>query len=297
MFSHAQCIINCYRFSISMMAWNVNGNLGLKIHEQEFLQSFSHCDITILLETWLHPGQEDSLPVPKDFVLVAHSRPVDSRLSHQWGGVAVLFHKDLPLTVVQAVSAPDLIVMDLEFCYVIASYLPPKNSNWQSWSDTDPEQRLLEALAYCGTSENKMVVLMGDLNARTASNNSRFPRSQRKSMDDTSDTRGRHLVGWCTMYGLSILNGTTAERDSPGALTCYQERGTSVIDYIIVSTSHQSWIKDQDVVIERSQWSDHCMVSVTITSPPGFFSPSSTGTLRQQPHQGNPYFTIVHNCA
>jgi hypothetical protein len=70
----------------------------------------------------------------------------------------------------QGVSAPDLLELDLDYCFVIASYLPPSGSNWHSWMETDPELRLQEALAYCVASRDKMLLLLGDLNARTASN-------------------------------------------------------------------------------------------------------------------------------
>jgi hypothetical protein len=83
------------------MVWNINGSLGLKIRDPEFLRSLTECDIALLLETWLHPLQEDNLPLPRGFVLVARSRPLDTSLGHQWGGVAALLREDIPLTVSQ----------------------------------------------------------------------------------------------------------------------------------------------------------------------------------------------------
>ena len=186
-----------------------------------------------------------------------------------------LFRNDLPLTVLHGVSAPDLLVLDLDFCYVITAYLPPRGSCWAAWTDTDPEQRLREALAYCTAAGGKMVLLMGDLNARTASNSSLFQRSNRVSLDGVSDARGHRLLDWCSMYGLSVLNGTTAEGDSPGALTCYQERGASVVDYVVASAQHHSWFRDRALVVRRTHWhwSDHCQVVITITLPPEVLCP------------------------
>jgi exonuclease III len=154
------------------MVWNINGNLALKIREHDFIRFISEGDVVLLLETWLLPGQENTLSLPIGFLLVASSRPVVNQLARQWGGVAVLYRDDIPLTVVQGVSAPDLLVLDLGYCFVVGSYLPPKGSNWHTWTDTDPEQRVQEALAYCAVSRTKLVLLMGDFNARTASNSS-----------------------------------------------------------------------------------------------------------------------------
>ena len=262
-----------------MLVWNVNGNLCLKIRECDFLASLSDCDIALLLETWLHPAQEVTLPLPPGFLLVARSRPTNNQLSRQWGGVAVLYRVDIPLTVVQGVSAPDLLVLDLGFSFVVASYLPPKGSNWHAWTDVDPEQRLQEVLAYCAASGSKLVLLAGDLNARTGSDSSLFPRSPRVSLDTRSDSRGKRLLQWCSSYRLSILNGTTAENVSPGALTCYQERGASVVDYVMASADHLAWIKDHSLVIMRSQWSDHCQVFVTLSFPAELVNTVHPGTL------------------
>lgn len=122
------------------MVWNINGNLALKLREPDFVRSIFECDVALLLETWLHPTQEDSLPIPRGFLLVARSRPIDDLLSHQWGGVVALFRDVIPVTVIHGVSAPDLLVLDLCSCFLVASYLPPKASNWHTWSDVDPEQ-------------------------------------------------------------------------------------------------------------------------------------------------------------
>ena len=249
----------------------------MKIRERDFLSSLYGCDIVFFLETWLRLSQEDSLPLPKGFLFIAQSRPDDIVFAHQWGGVAVLYRDDIPLSVVQGVSAPDLLVLDLDFCFLIASYLPPRTSNWLAWTAIDPEQRLQEALAYCAASRDKMMLLLGDLNARTASNNSLYSRSPRFSADNISDSRGNRLLLWCTMYRLSILNGTSAERDSPGALTC---RGASVVDYVAASVDHPWWIEDRALVVEHSSWSDHCMVSVTLTIPTDSFCPVRSGALR-----------------
>lgn len=249
------------------MVWNINGNLAVKIRENDFLRSLTEFNIVFLLETWLRLSQEDSLPLPNGFLFMAQSRPDDKMFTQQWGGVAVLFCDDIPLSVLHGVSAPDLLVLDLGFCFLIASYLPPKGSNWAGWTDIDPEQRLQEALAYCAASQDKMLLLLGDLNARTASKNSSFPRSARFSVDNGSDSQGLRLLTWCSMYRLSILNGTTAERDSPGALTCFQDQGASVVDYVAVSVDHLFWIEDHALVVERCPWSDHCKVTIRISLP------------------------------
>jgi hypothetical protein len=247
------------------MVWNVNGNLALKIREPTFLSFISRCDVVFLLETWLRPSQEDTLPLPRGFRFLAQSRPDNNLYGRQWGGVGVLIRDDVPHSLVLGVSAPDILVLDLGFCFIVGAYLPPVDSQWHTWSDVDPEQRLQEAMAYCTAARDRMVLVLGDLNARTASRNSSCQSSPRSSADPIINARGHRLLRWCDMFQLAILNGTGAEGESPGALTCFQEQGASVVDYALVSREHASWIHDRALAVELSHWSDHASIAITLT--------------------------------
>ena len=255
----------------------MNGNLALKIRNKDFRELILGADVIFLQETWLRPSQEDSLELPQGFVLAARSRPDERTFTRQWGGVAVIVRSDIPHSVVVDVSTPDLLVLDMNVCFLIGAYLPPSGSYWGAWTDVDPEQKLQEAIAYCCASKDNMVLLLGDLNARTASKSSRYPRSPRQSADSGCNARGSRLLQWCSANHLSILNGTTAERDSPGALTSFQAQGASVVDYAIASAPHAEWVWDGDMVVERNHWSDHSLLTVTLTLPTGVLCLEQSG--------------------
>jgi exonuclease III len=272
-------VLNVLVFSLHVTVWNVNGNLALKIRDDNFVRFITGSDVIFLQETWLRPSQDDTLPLPEGYHLVARSRPDDKTFGRQWGGTVALIRDDIPHSVVTVISAPDLLVLNLSFCFLISAYLPPSGSYWSAWSDVDPEQRLQEALAYCCASQDNMVLLLGDLNARTASKSSRSSRSVRLSSDSACNSRGNRLLQWCSTNHLSILNGTTAERDSPGALTSFQELGASVVDYVIGSAAHATWIHDHDMTVENGLWSDHSKLSVKLTLPSGVLCPERAGVL------------------
>jgi endonuclease/exonuclease/phosphatase family metal-dependent hydrolase len=102
-------------------------------------------------------------------------------------------------------------------------------------------------------SEKGDIILMGDFNARTGSeedliisdDTSHVPLSdnqyvidtavgKRSSHDSHIDTRGKELLDMCISNQLRILNGRTFG-DTFGAYTCYKPAGCSVVDYVIVS--------------------------------------------------------------
>ncbi|KAJ6449698.1 hypothetical protein C8R47DRAFT_1262688, partial [Mycena vitilis] len=111
--------------------------------------------------------------------------------------------------------------------------------------DVDPREKFWETVALCTQSEDKPVASLGDINARTGSLQSLsaglewVERLKRVSADpdEKINTRGRAFIQECEAYHLSILNGTSFERSSPGRLTSWQPNGESTIDYGFVSNS------------------------------------------------------------
>jgi hypothetical protein len=102
-------------------------------------------------------------------------------------------------------------------------------------------------------SEKGDIILMGDFNARTGSeedliisdDTSHVPLSdnqyvidtavgKRSSHDSHIDTRGKELLDMCISNQLRILNGRTFG-DSFGDYACYKSAGCIVVDYAIVS--------------------------------------------------------------
>ena len=85
---------------------------------------------------------------------------------------------------------------------------------------------------------------MGDLNARTSSENSTSYESEgdetsgvqfeRLSTDKTTNTFGTLLLDICTACKCSILNGLV-DFDFDGSFTFVTQNGSSVIDYFVLS--------------------------------------------------------------
>lgn len=260
------------------MAWNIHDNLAVKIRDPSFIHLIGSHDVVMFQETWLRPTQEETLPLPDGYKIFSMSRP-DSlyyTADHPWGGVAVVLRNSIACTVVTRLSSPDLLVLDMDDFFLICAYLLPVNSSWEQWSEVDPQILLAEAITACASVSDKPVVLMGDLNCRTANKQSDplagdlrpFPRLSR---DDTTyaNARGNWLVRTCTDNNLVILNGTSFESsESPGAFTSFQHNGNTVIDYAIISRSATSWLAERSLsIIEDESWSDHAMLRLVVSTP------------------------------
>ncbi|KAJ7766153.1 hypothetical protein B0H16DRAFT_1238647, partial [Mycena metata] len=105
--------------------------------------------------------------------------------------------------------------------------------------EVEPIQKLWETVALCTRSQDKGVIGLADLNARTGPLQVDFalrtlPRVS-SDPEKTPNTRGRAVLDQCDAYGLVILNGTSLETATPGRCTSWQPGGHSVIDYAIVS--------------------------------------------------------------
>ena len=64
----------------------------------------------------------------------------------------------------------------------------------------------------------------------------RYVTDQRRSKDKTVNRLGKKLIELCQDFNLFILNGR-GEGDREGEWTFVSERGTSVVDYSLVSGS------------------------------------------------------------
>lgn len=151
------------------MMWNMNGHLALKIRSEKVMDMIKDNNILILQETWLCRGQEDTLPLPAGYTMVAMTRPFRSRARLPGGGVSVIMKSNIKYSVCKRLSHPDMLVLDLDCFYLICSYLVPVGSDWRKWTKVDPCEKLAEAIAFCSSNYDKPLLIMGDLNLRTAS--------------------------------------------------------------------------------------------------------------------------------
>ncbi|KAF5371475.1 hypothetical protein D9615_009607 [Tricholomella constricta] len=249
-------------------AWNIHGNLALKLLQNDVLTCVRECDVFLFIETWLRPAQHEVLTIPDGYHIYSSPRPAYPHLRPQRGGVAVLLRSSLPAHVKESLCAPDVIAIELPDCLVLGMYIPPSASNWPAWASADPEDRCLALidLAHCATS--KPVIILGDLNARTASRQVTLPDCPvRQSLDELTNTRGMRLLRLLRAHSLVILNGTTYEYPRPGALTSFQPIGSSVVDYALVSHTLLPCLPSAALRISDTEWSDHAHLCLEVNFP------------------------------
>ena len=166
---------------------------------------------------------------------------------------------------------------------LIFTYISPEGSSFY----TNPNDNGIELLA------NKLVMisseyqdadflLAGDFNARTKTladyivdddtdfvfgEHTAYPADTfsipRNNLDsDVSNAYGLSLIEMCSMFNIHILNGRLFN-DLDGNYTCFANNGTSVVDYIIASTTLFS--KFTNFGVDNFDISDHMPIYCTLT--------------------------------
>jgi hypothetical protein len=181
--------------------------------------------------------------------------------------------------------------------WIIGPYIPPETSRWEGWTDVEPLQKLWETVALCTQNEDKYVILLTDLNARTGSLQASTrgiewaKRWARKSADpdEKINPRGRAAIQECERYGLCIVNGTSLETCSPGRLTSWQDKGESVIDYAIVSENALPLVRKFGVACPTPDPDDDCAdnMRICLTVDAAMFKQAP---LIPRERQGAPHF-------
>ena len=79
-------------------------------------------DITIFQETFLRPGDENCIDLPRGYSIVSMARPQTADFQQAWGGLAAVISDSVEYTVRHDLSAPDMIVIELEtliLCFTV----------------------------------------------------------------------------------------------------------------------------------------------------------------------------------
>ncbi|KAF5384196.1 hypothetical protein D9615_003127 [Tricholomella constricta] len=177
-------------------------------------------------------------------------------------------------------SSGDIIVLDLGNCYIVGAYILPATSKWEGWTDVDPELRLREVLAVC-TVSSKPVIVMGDLNARTASLSGSPLHPPCHSSESMTNTRGRQVLSWVQDFALCILNGMDSEVHTPGRFTSFQPNGQAVVDYAIVSLRALALVLNLEVMEPPKDpdcaWADHTPVILSVDRTLAVMEPTRVG--------------------
>ncbi|CAG2204319.1 unnamed protein product [Mytilus edulis] len=236
-----------------------------------------------------HCSFEDSLSLP-GFKSVNLIRPKSKRTNKRSGGLSILVKNEIKSGVkflehsnndyiwLKLSSSLFNLPEDIYLCFI---FDPPENSSYTHSLNEDIFDLIEKDIAMYSTLGK--IVLAGDLNARTGSGeldfidndsqdnliplydnyNPDYDISVRHSKDVHLSTRGKLLNDICVQTGLRILNGRT-RGDFIGQLTCHNPRGSSVVDYFIVSEElldKVAFFKVHDFLADLS---DHSQVSIML---------------------------------
>ena len=256
--------------------------------DEIFLRHINQHDIIALLET--HCPKDKSVCVPGYFT---HQSHVTYHGKREIGGIALLIKTELKHDVTVIKDKEDFIWFKLNKSffnlerdlYICAAYIPPEQSKYlKHKNDLDILTQITEDIA--NFSENGHILLMGDLNARTAEMQDYISEDSDKFLStDTTDyrvdqqlgrrlsqdklqnvpLRGKQLIDLCVQSRLRILNGRCLG-DTFGYFTCHKSNGSSVVDYMIVNEELLNRIVYFKVHPLAGTLSDHCMISLLLKS-------------------------------
>lgn len=280
--------------TFSVVCWNINGDLALKLASPDFVSLIEGYDVVILLETHVLLD-EGPLNVPTGYTLISHACKSKSEWNRVGGGVAMLVREGIRFTV-SNLSFSDTIVLDLGWAWLIGSYIAPASSRWENWTDVQPIMCLWEVLAIVTSMPGKPCMLLTDINARTASLATMGV--FRNSADSGGvTTRGRDLLNICKESDLCILNGTAYEQNSPGRYTSFQAQGCAVVDYAIVSEELLPMVLGFHVCLPADDpdedWADHAAIVLQVDGAQVQY----VNTKRRPAPRGTPTVARAQECS
>jgi len=187
--------------------------------------------------------------------------------------------------------------------YICAIYIPPENSSYSQKNKGNHEDALMQLNSdIMEYSQKGYILVAGDLNARTGilndfiiNDTDKFQLSQqpyhvdaqvckRRSQDSTISSRGKELIDLCIGNHLRILNGRKIG-DSEGYFTCHKKKGSSTVDYMIVSEELFSRIHYFHVHPLIGTLSDHCKLSCFLRVQLHMHNVKGTNQLIDSPMQ------------
>lgn len=275
--------------SISVATWNINGMIskkGDKSLENDFKDMIVQHDIVGIIES--HTGEDYNLEIEGFCTKVSNNRTVCKRNNKYYGGL-ILCIRDGIKKGIEVMKSEDTesIWIRLDKLYfgmendifIGFAYVIPSNSTYTKKIDFDPMENIeKQVIKY---SSKGKVVVMGDLNGRTADLSDYITRDEeigddndnwyeidcmetnRSNQDKHVNAQGSRLLEMCVGNRLRILNGRTLG-DLGGCLTCHRPGGSSVVDYAIVNEDLLNRIYLFQVHDFLGHLSDHCMISCVI---------------------------------
>ena len=255
-----------------------------KLDNHNFVHYLTSHDFLCLTETFIADEFKSDL---FDDYLVFNAKA--RKLSHQGrysGGVIVLVRKKFGSYVEQIYTEFDnVIVLKMkkelfgtpkDIMY-ICLYIPPHDSSYWQYCHQSYGIEIIEqcVLDLNDTYDDFHLLLCGDLNARTASENTKsidddlddmlsvsFSQFPRNSQDTTINNFGEQLLEFCSMFDCTILNGI-CEDGFDGSCTYIASSGASVVDYYIMSYDLYSLSHIESLLVGNQTESDHLPVVLT----------------------------------
>ena len=228
------------------------------------MASFDFC---LLVETFATTFASSSVLFPNhDVFIAAGVRLTDALTARLSGGLILLVKKELSRHVTRvnfeydnmiAVTIDKVVFGTDTPVVLLGAYLPPSSSQYYVNTEINNGVSILEQCVMDLTEElgDIPIILTGDLNSRTGSNNSEefdindiplhflengcdrgseASRNKHSSKDSIVNEFGKYLLNVCTVFDLTILNGQDNHPDSAN-FTYVSSTGCSVVDYFIVS--------------------------------------------------------------
>ena len=269
----------------SFLNFNINGLLQ-KLDNNDLMQFITSYDFICLTETFIAFDFESN--VFSDYMIFTSKAKKLSSHGRYSGGVIAMVnkkYKDLVHHIPSNVNNVIMLQIDKQLFGTdknvmwVCAYVPPYDSAfWKSCEDGYGIELLEQCILDIQSSQDECFLLLsGDLNARTASENycfagdesdflvsesleSKFPRI---SQDMQLNCFGEQLLEFCNMFDCLILNGL-CDHAFDDSCTFISSAGCSTVDYFIMSCELFSSLKVASLEVENITESDHLPVSLGV---------------------------------
>ena len=276
-----------YKHSISIGGWNVNGwtNRNSALREQIIIKL--SIDIVCVCETHFSNDNKVDIHNLDHYTWFTWNRQsIHVNAVSASGGVAILvkneLFKEFNIDVVDKCFEGILGIQLSHKCTefkitVICCYLPPQNSPWGR--DSISFFAHIAQLLYAHDTD--LFFICGDLNGRIGNMNDVLLNTEdipsRHVVDHTVNSHGEALVNFLKEISGCVLNGRFNVNDQH--YTSVSSKGKSVVDYLITSTEHFSYVNDLKVYLmhdlieqyelhtllhDRCKSPDHSFICMTI---------------------------------
>ena len=252
-----------------------------KFETPEFQKLVSSEDIFGVCETWLNDNSEQITVPGFNFY------PLNRKNEMSRGGLGVFIKHNIKeyVKVMYEKSNENILLCKIkkqflgydQDLYIGITYIPPEYSTREKRLNIDRFELLTQVTSRLPSEK---IILIGDFNARTSNSEDRLLKDKhdddamptelfshikqkRVNQDSKHNSYGKSLLDYCAATQSYIANGRTLG-DFQGRLTCYETRGSSTVDYVIVKDTLRKYVKKLKV-LPPNIGSDHCPITTEIS--------------------------------